>query len=105
MASGTNTTRIPTIQISDSRPGWWAGKPRPRSTPAGALPHRSRNARTIEEIGFQSATGRSPLGNEAVEMNALDRNVSGKIQIRPALCATSTLFTDSPITADTQLIA
>src|SRR5207249_865021 len=66
---------------------------------------RSRTARTTELIGFQSATGRNQPGKVSVRTNALDRKVTGNIQMNPADWATSTLRTDSPITADTQLIA
>jgi hypothetical protein len=72
---------------------------------AGALPQRSRSASTTELNGFHSATGWSQSGRVLVEMNAFDRNVTGNIQMRPADWATSTLLTESPITAATQLIA
>jgi len=36
---------------------------------------------------------------------ALDRNVSGKIQMKPTVFAASGVFTESPINAPIQLIA
>src|SRR4051812_12643422 len=96
---------MPTIHSTDSSNGCRAGNPLPRANPTAELPHRSRTARTIELIGFQSATFCSTLGSVLVGMNALDRKVNGKIQMKPALCATSTLLTLSPIVAEIQLIA
>src|SRR5450631_2534108 len=65
------------------------------------LPNSSRADATTELTGFQFATGWSQLGSLCAVTNAFERNVSGNIQMKPALCATSTLFTDNPIVAET----
>src|SRR6185295_6985196 len=60
---------------------------------------------TTELTGFHAAI---PCNHPAIVLigtKALDRNVSGKSQMNPALCATSTLRTDNPIVAETQDIA
>ena len=53
--------------------------------------------------GFASAIGSSQSGIVLGSTNADDTNVIGNIQMNPAELAASTDFTESPISACTQL--
>ena len=60
------------------------------------LPNSSRVACTSAEMGLKAAKYCSHVGSAVIGTNAFDRNVSGKIQMRPAVLAVSVFGTDKP---------
>ena len=74
--------------------------------PGGAsLPNRSRTAWITAVNGFHSAMVLSGPGIVPAPTNAEEMNVTGNSHTIPALCATSTLGTDNPISAPIHDIA
>ncbi len=86
-------------------------EPRSRTAAAGSCrgsPSRSasvRQALTVTVTGLISAIGWSQSGNVATGTNALDTNVSGKIQMNPAAWTDSVSLTTRPMSAEIQLKA
>ena len=68
------------------------------------LPNSERIAVVTVLTGFQSATTRNGVGILAVGTKALETNDTGINQMKPALCATWTLLTLSPMNEEIQII-
>src|ERR1700754_98671 len=59
----------------------------------------ARTVSTTSVIGLTFANASSQPGIESAGTNAEDTNVNGKTQMKPADCAVSGSFTDSPTNA------
>src|SRR5690606_16117327 len=103
-ASGMNTAISTTQLINAYSVGFCCG----HASVGGNswwLPNSDRTESDSALIGFHSANTCSGPGNRSAATNTVEMNVTGKIQMKPALCATSTLPEISAISEPTQAMA
>src|SRR5439155_8042990 len=106
---GTNTSRKPKNHAEDSRTRTWSEGTCPTSA-GGACVKRSPRVSTrivSDQIdtGFTWDHARSHPGNWVSGTNAELANTNGKTRVNVAACTASTVFSDSPANAASQVNA